>query len=315
MIQAPIKVFLTGAAGQIGHDLAALLRARFDLIAPARGALDLADPRRVRAAVRAARPALIVNAAAYTRVDDAEREPEAAHALNAGAPLALAEAARECGAGLIHYSTDYVFDGARDRPYREDDEPRPLGVYGASKLAGERAVLDALEPALVLRTSWVYGARRVNFMLKMLELFRTREEVRVVDDQTGTPNWCRSLAEATVHILDRALRHPGGPSDFLTAQRGLYHLSLAGSTSWFGFARAIHELAPPELAAAFKQQGSNLIPARRADFPAPAARPAHSVLDSGKMRNTFGLDLPPWELELGKCLRAMAAVADGPRLG
>ena len=237
------RILVTGAGGQLGFELAHWLAACGDVVAVDRPEIDLADPDAIRRGVREIAPRLIVNAAAYTAVDRAETEAELAHALNARAPEVLADEARKSGAALIHYSTDYVFDGAADRPYAEDSPTAPLNVYGATKLAGERAVLGSGADALVLRTSWVYGLRGANFLLTMRRLAAQRDELRIVADQTGTPNWCRELARATARIVADGL-----PA--LAARKGLYHLSSTGSTTWFDFARAILGEGGPHAGAA-----------------------------------------------------------------
>jgi dTDP-4-dehydrorhamnose reductase len=278
-------ILLIGSAGQLGFELARVLPAHGAVVALDRAALDLADADAVVAAVRGTRPRLIVNAAAYTAVDRAESEPGLADAINARAPGILAEEARRADALLIHYSTDYVFDGAASAPYDEQAVPNPVNVYGRSKLGGERAIAAAGGPSLVLRTSWVYGLRGRNFLTTMRKLAVEREEIKVVADQIGTPNWTRSLAEATALLVGR------GGAD-LAERAGLYHLSGGGSTSWFGFARAI-----------FADAGqARVVPITSAEYPTAARRPRNSVLASGKFADTFGFSLPPWEQMLHTCM-------------
>lgn len=272
-----MRVLVLGGSGQLGWELVRALAPLGDVAAPARGACDLGDLDSLRRAVREARPEAIVNAAAYTAVDRAEAERDAAFAINARAPAALAEEARRLGAVLVHYSTDYVFDGEQAGPYREDDAPRPLNVYGESKLAGERAIAASGCRHLVLRTSWIYGARGANFFLTMHRLASAGRELRVVDDQYGAPNWCRALAEATAAILGR------GPLAELPS--GIYHLSARGRTSWRGYAQAIMDLLGIE---------RTVVPIRTADYPLPARRPANSVLDTGKLERELGIALPDW---------------------
>jgi dTDP-4-dehydrorhamnose reductase len=237
--------------------------------------------------VAALRPAIIVNAAAYTAVDQAESEPGPACLVNAEAPEALARAAKELGALLVHYSTDYVFDGEKTGTYREEDPANPLGVYGRTKLEGERAIQASGCEHLIFRTSWVYGARGRNFLLTMMRLARERDELRVVDDQRGAPTWSRMIAETTAQALAR--RGDGGPS-------GLYHLSGGGETTWFGFTRAIVET-----------MGLNprLTPITTADYPLPARRPANSLLCNDRLERDFGLRLPDWRESLRLCLEEM----------
>ncbi|MDQ6917043.1 MAG: dTDP-4-dehydrorhamnose reductase, partial [Pseudomonadota bacterium] len=221
-----LKILLVGSAGQLGFELARTLAAHNELIALDHAALDLADADAIVDAVRGVSPQLIVNAAAYTAVDRAESEPGVAEAINSRAPGILAEEARRSGALLIHYSTDYVFDGESELPYDEGSPPNPINVYGRSKLDGERAIAAAGGASLVLRTSWVYGLRGQNFLTTMRRLAAEREELRVVADQFGTPNWTRALASATASLIER------GVSD-LAERSGLYHLSGGGGTSWF----------------------------------------------------------------------------------
>ncbi|MBK6334507.1 MAG: dTDP-4-dehydrorhamnose reductase [Betaproteobacteria bacterium] len=282
-------ILVTGAAGQLGFELAHWLAPCGDIVAVDREEIDLADADAIRRALRAIRPRLIVNAAAYTAVDRAEQEPALAEAINARAPGILAEEAERGGAALIHYSTDYVFDGTGDRPYAEDAPTAPLNVYGATKRAGEQAVLASGAAALVFRTSWVYGLRGSNFLLTMRRLAAERDELRIVADQAGTPNWCRELARATARIVAE-----GFPA--LAARRGLYHLSSTGSTTWFDFARAI-----------LGEGGrARLLPIATADYPTPARRPRYGVLDTGLFERTFGFSLPPWREALQRCLASPA---------
>ena len=283
-----MRILLTGVNGQAGWELRRTLAPLGEVIAADRNVLDLADTSSIRARVVALAPDLIVNPAAYTAVDKAESEPDAAHAINASAPRELAA----CGIPLVHFSTDYVFDGHKAGAYTEDDTPNPLGVYGASKLAGEQAVQRAGMPHLILRTSWVYGLRGRNFLLTLQRLARERESLAVVDDQFGAPTWSRLIAEATALVIARWLDR----SD-QTATSGVYHLSCDGRTSWHGFAAAI--------LAHLAKTGEN--PARltaipTSGYPTPAARPANSQLDCGKLAATFGVRLPDWETALALCL-------------
>jgi dTDP-4-dehydrorhamnose reductase len=278
-------ILLTGAAGQVGFELAQLLSAHGDVQAFDRATLDLADADALAAAVRGLRPQLIVNAGAYTAVDGAETDANAAFAVNARAPGILAEEARALGAVLIHYSTDYVFDGTSNVPYDESATPHPLNVYGASKLEGERAIAASGAHALVFRTSWVYGARGRNFLLTIRRLARERDELRVVDDQTGVPNWCRMIAETTAGIAGRGL-------PWMAERAGLYHLSCSGATTWFGFARAI--LGDTER--------PRVVPITTLEHPAPARRPAYGVLANAKFEQTFGYKMSDWHLGLKACL-------------
>ncbi len=283
-------ILLLGAAGQLGHELQRSLVPHGNVIARSHAALDLADPDAVVAAAREVRPAIIVNAAAYTAVDSAETEPERAHAINARAPALLAEEAKRIGAILLHYSTDYVFDGKSRSPYREDAATAPLNVYGASKRAGEEAIKAVGAHALIFRTSWIYATRGTNFLLTIKRLAAEREELRVVADQIGTPNWARTLAEATARVVDLGAGAMGERS-------GVYHLSSAGSASWFDFARAIvGDVVKPRV-----------VLITSAEFPRPAQRPAYAVLDTIKFRSAFGFALPLWRAELERCTQSMVA--------
>ena len=284
-------ILLTGADGQLGVELARLLPAHGDVVAARRATLDLADPDAIVAAVRGAKPKLIVNTAAYTAVDLAEKESALARAVNARAPGILAEEAKRIGAVLIHYSTDYVFDGARTTPYREDAPANPLSVYGASKRDGERAIAATGAHALTLRTSWVYGLYGKNFLLTIRRLAGDRDELSIVADQIGVPNWSRTLAEATARVV------AGGMAS-LAERAGLYHLSSTGQASWYEFARAIiGEVARPRV-----------IPIPTAAYPTPARRPAYGVLATGKFEDAFGFALPHWRDALQRCTTEPPAV-------
>jgi len=279
------RILITGAQGQVGHALAQLLPPHGDVIALDRAALDLAKPDAIVAAVRAAAPDLIVNAGAYTAVDAAEQDRAAAFAVNAEAPQVLAEEARRLGALLIHYSTDYVFDGTARLPYAEDAPVAPLNVYGASKLAGEEAIAGSGAHALTLRTSWVYSLRGRNFLLTIRRLATQRLELRIVADQAGTPNWAVALAQATATLVAQGL-----PA--LKDRSGLYHFSATGNTTWFGFAQAIVGAAASPV----------VVPITTAEFPTPARRPAYGVLATSRFTSTFGFALPAWEQSLADCL-------------
>src|SRR5215472_15502576 len=266
-------------------ELARLLPAHGDVTALDRTQLELENAEAIRATVRALRPALIVNAAAYTAVDRAEQEPEQAEAINAHAPGVLAEEAKRLGALLIHYSTDYVFDGAATEAYREDAPTNPINAYGRSKLHGEQAVLASGAPCLVLRTSWVYGLRGQNFLLTIRRLASEREELRIVADQVGVPNWSHALAESTSALVGKGL-------GVLIERSGLYHMSARGSASWFEFARAI-------IGSVDKPR---VVPITTAEYPTPARRPLRSVLATAKFERVFGLSLADWRSTLERCL-------------
>jgi len=277
-------ILVTGATGQLGFELAQLLAPHGDVVATERTTLDLANPDAIVAALRGARPKLILNAGAYTAVDRAEDERALAHSVNAQAPGVLAEEARRMGAVLVHYSTDYVFDGTRTSPYPEDAKAAPLNVYGATKLEGERAIAAVGAHALVFRTSWVYGTRGRNFLTTIRRLALERDEIRIVADQRGVPNWCRALAEATVRIVAG-----GAPS--MAERAGLYHMSSTGDASWHEFAQAI-------VGGGGKPR---VVPIKTAEYPLPARRPAYGVLATAKFEATFGFALPDWRDALARC--------------
>jgi len=287
-VKRPV-ILLTGAAGQLGFELARLLPAHGEVQALDRAALDLADADAIAAAVRRIEPQIIVNAAGYTAVDRAESEPALADAINARAPAVLAAEAKRRDALLIHYSTDYVFDGTSGQPYREQDRTHPLNVYGSSKLAGERAIAASGVAHLILRTSWIYGWRGQNFLLTMRRLAATRDELRVVADQFGVPNWSRVLAEATAGLIARG-------AAALAAKSGIYHLSGRGRASWFDFARAIFDDA----------DRPRVVPIATAEYPTPARRPASAVLATAKFEEAFGIVLPDWREMLAACKAAAA---------
>ncbi len=294
-----MKYLVIGGSGQVGFELARQLRAIGDIVAPARSALDLASSDSIRAAIDRVRPDVIVNAAAYTAVDRAESERDACFAINARAPGVLAEEARRVGAALIHFSTDYVFDGAKTSPYVECDDAHPLNVYGESKLAGERAI-EAIGGAwLVLRTSWVYGLRGQNFLRTILRRAGEVDELRVVDDQIGAPTWSRSLAAATVQLL----ASPAGESAAgrIWDVAGVYHLTSSGATSWCGFARAILESD-----GGADRRDVRVVPIPTAEYPTPARRPRWSVLDCGKSAHVLGVRLGSWDAELAAAFTSAA---------
>lgn len=291
-----MKILLLGKTGQVGHALAPHLASLGAVTALGRAEADLARPDSLRAVVCDHRPQVVINAAAYTQVDRAETEEALARRINGEAPGVLAAAARESGALFIHYSTDYVFDGRGTRPYREDDPPAPCNAYGRTKLAGEQAVAAAGGDWLIFRTAWVYSRHGHNFLNTMLRLAGERDRLRVVDDQTGSPTWAGAIAEGTAAVLRRVL-DAGGLEPGLA---GVYHMTCAGETTWFGFARRI--FAELELDIAVE-------PIRTEAFPTPAARPHYSVLDHARLRQRFGVSLPPWQAGLAACL----AEADDPR--
>ncbi len=286
-----MNILLTGKNGQVGWELQRTLQPVGRVTACDHAGLDLADAAAVHRKLDEVRPDVIVNAAAYTTVDKAESEPEQANAVNAAAPALLAQEAARRGALLIHYSTDYVFDGAKAAPYVETDPTGPLGAYGRSKLAGEEGIRASGCDHLIFRTSWVYAARGANFLRTILRLAAEREELRIVMDQVGAPTWARFIAEATALALRQALaerRHGRFES-------GLFHLACAGETSWHGFASAI-------VAGRSGLRVKTVTPIATADYPTPAKRPANSRLNTDAFRARFGLALPDWRDCLPLCL-------------
>ncbi|HEX4782632.1 MAG TPA: dTDP-4-dehydrorhamnose reductase [Usitatibacter sp.] len=296
-------MLVTGAGGQVGTEVERVLAGRAEVVAHTRETMDLANPAEVVARIREAAPRAIVNAAAYTAVDRAESEPEAAHSANAVAPGLIAGEARRLGALLIHFSTDYVFDGTKRTPYVEDDATNPLGAYGRSKLEGERAVLASGAAAIVLRTAWVYGPHGRNFLLTMLRLAAKGDPIRVVDDQLGAPTSSIAIARAVAALLgagDGPITQEG--LDPRIASAGLYHATAEGETSWHGFARAIFEERSRGVAG-FK--APPVEPIATEQYPTPATRPAYSVLSSEKLARTFGVRLGSWRDGLAEVLSAL----------
>lgn len=287
-----MNILLTGVNGQVGWELRRALATLGTVTAPTRSQLNLTDANAIRSLIRSLRPTLIVNPAAHTAVDKAESEPELAHAVNAVAPAIMAEEAGKLGAAMIHYSTDYVFDGNKPDAYTENDIPHPLSVYGQTKLEGEEAVRAADIPHLILRTSWVYGLRGGNFLRTMQRLFKERAQLRIVSDQYGAPTWSRMIAECTAQIL---AQQPFGQDR--EAVHGTYHLTSRGRASWHQFARSILELT-----VAAGDPRPELIPIPGSEYPAPARRPANSVLAGDKLLRDFGLALPDWDIALALCL-------------
>jgi dTDP-4-dehydrorhamnose reductase len=283
-----LRILLLGKNGQVGFELQRALAPLGEIVACDHHQLDLADVPRLRTRVHELRPQLIVNAAAYTAVDRAESEPGIAMQINADAPAALAEVARQVGALLVHYSTDYVFDGASRVPYTERDSTNPLNIYGKTKLAGETAIRSSGSTHLILRTSWVYGARGKNFLLTILRLAREQRELTIVNDQIGAPTWSRDLAQATARVISQInlAKNPAAAAENLS---GTYNLTAAGETSWFHFA----EFA---LTSAKLLDSVTLKPLSTASYKTAARRPLYSVLDSSHFARTFGFTMPPWEV-------------------
>jgi dTDP-4-dehydrorhamnose reductase len=303
-----IRVLVTGSRGQVGAQVVRAFEGRADVVAHDRTTLDLAKPEEIAARIREARPDVVVNAAAYTAVDRAEAEPDRARVVNANAPRVIAGEAKRAGALLIHFSTDYVFDGAQARPYVETDSTGPLNVYGLTKLEGEQAIAASGCPHAILRTSWVYGPRGNNFMLTMLRLAATRRELRVVDDQRGAPTSSRELARATLALFTRGERTRAIASldvARVKAASGLYHASAAGETTWCGFAQAIFELRSRQAGPRFT--APRLVAIASGEYPTAARRPANSVLSSAKLAGAFGIELADWRQGLEEALSALAA--------
>lgn len=294
-----MKILLFGCNGQVGWELQRSLAPLGELVAlGSRGAAglcgDFMDPEGIARTVREVRPDAIVNAAAYTAVDKAESDADAARQVNAATPGAIAEAARALGAWMVHYSTDYVFDGSGSRAWREDDPTGPLSVYGRTKLEGEQRITSANPRHLVLRTSWVYGARGGNFAKTMLRLARERDRLTVIDDQFGAPTGADLLADVTAHALRTLLGHAGKP--------GIYHVAAAGETTWNGYARYVVGKAQ-QAGETFKAGPDRIDPVPTSAFPTPARRPHNSRLDTSSFRTTFGLVLPPWQDGVARMLQ------------
>lgn len=309
-----MKILLTGSTGQVGWELRRTLAPLGQIIAPVRGGMDLSAPDSVRTAIRSSRPDVIVNPAAYTAVDQAETQPDLAMAINRDAPGVMAQEAKRLGTLLIHYSTDYVFDGAKFDPYVETDAPHPLSVYGKSKLAGEEAIRESGCNHLILRTSWVYGSRGRNFLLTMLRLARERDHLRIVDDQIGAPTWCRMIAEATAVIAGRLVLPPGahlghGPTlplpleGWKAEESATFHLTAAGETSWRGFAQEIFRVAAERGICA----APRIDPIPTKQYPFPAARPMNSRLSNDKLYRAFRIALPAWQAQLEMCMDELCA--------
>ena len=292
-----MKILLLGASGQVGWELVRTLAPLGELRttarnAPADLALDTGDLSQLLAVLDRVQADLVVNATAYTAVDRAESEPDRAMLLNAEVPRVIGDWAAARGAKVIHFSTDYVFDGSKDSPYVETDSPNPVSAYGLSKLRGDEGLLASGCAAVILRVSWVYGLRGSNFLLTMRRLMSERDELNIVDDQVGAPTWSRSIAQAAALVAYRLLR----PGHAEQPPGGVYHLSPQGSTSWFGFASAIRDALGLQC---------RLNPIPTSGYPTPARRPANSRLDSGRLERELGLSLPGWETELARCLEGL----------
>lgn len=295
------RILVLGANGQIGHELPRVLCRLGQVIALDRAGADLGEPELLRVVVRQHRPQAIVNAAGYTAVDRAESEPQLAATINGVAPGVLAEEARALGACLVHYSSDYVFDGRKKTPYDERDVPRPLSSYGRSKLEGERAVAAVGGRHLIMRTSWVVGVHGANFLKTILRLAVERDSLRVVADQHGAPTSATLIAEVTADALQTMLQAPEGDERW-----GLYHLAAAGETSWHGYARHVIGRAR-EFGMSLKATPETVAGITSADYPTPAARPANSRLDTARLRAAFPIQLPDWRHGVDQVLEQLRA--------
>jgi dTDP-4-dehydrorhamnose reductase len=303
----PTPIFLiTGANGQVGWELQRTLSTLGSIVAIDREELDLTNPELIRSYVRDLEPNVIVNAAAYTAVDQAEREEELAHKINADAPRILAEEAKRLQAVFISYSTDYVFDGTAKQAYTEQSQPNPLGAYGRTKLAGDEAVKGAGGAYLIFRTSWVYGNRGKNFYLTMLRLAAEGKPIRVVDDQIGSPTWSRAIAEATAQVIKLVSGSGSSLFDAASEVSGIYNLVSTGETSWFGFAKSILE-----------QHGdaSQLFPITTDQYPTMTRRPQYSVLSTEKLQRIFGIRMPHWQESLTRVMKLKTATNGGSQGG
>jgi dTDP-4-dehydrorhamnose reductase len=289
------RILVPGRNGQVGWELQGALAPLGMVIALGRDEMDLANPDSIRRAIRDAQPDAIVNAAAYNNVDRAEAEPDLAMKVNGIAPGIMAEEAKRLGAILIHYSTDYVFDGELDRPYIEDDAPNPVNAYGRSKLAGEQAIAAIGGQYLILRSSWVYSARGSNFVLTVLRLARERPELSMVDDQSGSPTWARALAEATREILRQR--------ELIRGRSSVYHLAAGGHASRFELANAIIGIMQDSAAAG---GWAKLRAIATREYPLPAQRPPHPVMGKDKVKRVFGLEMSHWKDALRSCLQELS---------
>jgi dTDP-4-dehydrorhamnose reductase len=295
-----MRLLVTGANGQVGWELIRSLMPLGDVVALRRREFDLSRPELLPNLIRGIKPDVIVNAAAYTAVDKAEQEEALATTVNGTAVGVLADESRKAGILLLHYSTDYVFDGAKQAPYTEEDVPHPINAYGRSKLAGETAMRQAGGAYVILRTSWIYAGRGHNFVRTILRLAGERDELRVVDDQIGAPTWARDMADATALIV-RAARQEQAAGDFAS---GVFNLTASGATSWHGFAKAILDDA---MRHGLLQRVPDLKPIASAEYPTPAARPKNSLLACERLGKRFGVGLPDWRQGLSACIEEMNA--------
>lgn len=299
-------IVLIGGTGQLGWELHRCLLGVSALIVPERAALDLARPETIRNFLLACRPHLVINAAAWTDVERGELEGSLAFAVNCTGVSVLVEVCRQIGAGLLHFSSDYVFDGSGDDPWRPDSPVAPLSKYGHSKLAGERAVLQEDLPAWVVRTSWLYSTRRRNFLLTIAELLKSQEVVRVVNDQYGAPTWARVVAQAITYALVSGLGSCRDLRDHVSAHTGIYHVSCKGETTWYDLALRVRGFLAGQGATSL----ARLEPMATSEFGGRAARPRNSRLDCSTFELRFGMNLPPWESALALCVRDLAEAGE-----
>ena len=292
-----MRILLTGKNGQVGSELNKILSQFGEIIATGRNEMNLADPSQIRRVVQQVKPELIINAGAYTAVDKAESDQELAKAVNGIAPKILAEEAKNKDALLIHYSTDYSYNGEMShRPYLESDSPAPNSVYGKTKLEGDQAIEKSGASHLIFRTGWVYSKRGESFLHTILTLAKEKKELRIVNDQTGTPTWCRSIAEATCKAIKNMLEKRGDSlSKTVSNISGVYHMTCQGETNWHGFAQTILELSHPD-------NMPKLLAISTKEYPTLAIRPTYSVLSNSKLKKNFGIQLPHWEHALKQCL-------------
>jgi dTDP-4-dehydrorhamnose reductase len=289
-----MKILITGKTGQVGWELNHMLSKTNTVFAMGRDQMDLSKPETLGSVIQEVQPDIIINAAAYTAVDKAESEPELAMTVNGVAPGMIAEEARKIGAGMIHFSTDYIFDGKATSPYKEEDPACPLSVYGKSKLAGENAVIQADIAHIIIRTGWVYSLRSNNFLLTMQKLAQTRKQISIVNDQTGAPTWTKAIAKGTAQILERSLKRSITNPQTITGL-GVFHMTCSGETSWFGFANKIFELSG-------LSENTELLPIPTTDYFAPAVRPKYSLLSNRKLKQVFHYEMPHWQDSLWECL-------------
>lgn len=303
-----MKILLTGRSGQVGQQLASALRPVAQVIAPPRAELDLSDLQQIQEYIRREQPQLIVNTAAYTAVDLAEQEPDLAMHINAQAPAILAQEAQRIGAAILHYSTDYVFDGRQAGSYAENAATNPLNVYGRSKQLGEQQLSSACTAHWIVRCSWIYDVRGKNFLRTFWRLAQERKQMQIVYDQIGAPTWAHTIATATTHMILMAQQSPGGLHDFMTKHAGIYHMTANGQTSWYEM--ALHILGRMhENRLALHLQPEHIIAVPSVAYPTAAQRPLNSRMDSAKLAQIFQLQLPDWRGDLDTCINQLISAA------